>query len=416
MRRLMALATMQCAALAALTAPAVVTVALLIGRMVGHDDAPRVLAIVDAAAAFAAALSVPLCGWCADRTVSRFGRRRPWLIGGALLGVAGSMSMSVATGPITLALAWMFTQAAYNAVFAAINGLVAEGLAPEARMRASGVLSAASFLGAMPGIAAAALFADDVRTMLTVVPLASAALIIPLALKINDTPTERTGRRHASTLALRETVTRPFVGVLGMRFMLSAELAAGLAFALYLFSKRWALDEAEAVRAVSFSSLLGATGVVMGSLMTAFSRRRAMSASSALILALSLLLVGMLGRGLAPDVAIFHLATLLGGVGIGLGLSANKARALTLLPGDHAGFGLGLVSAMGSMAGILAPLVASTLLGAGGYLQFVGDAYAGMYLLLSIPPALVLVVHATGTRRVQFSANASSSRSTRTQN
>lgn len=436
MKRVLLLAGMQCAALGALTAPAVVAVALLIGRMVGSQEAPRALALVDGAAAAAAALAVPLFGWLADRTVSRFGRRRPWLIGGALGGILMSFAMSAATTPITLALAWMGAQAAYNAVFAAVNGLVADGLAPEARMRAGGVLAAASFLGTLPGLAAAAVFADDVRTMLLIVPVLAALVIIPLALCVEDSAapgaeleapgeavagdqdaavTRAEGPEHetghggpaggaVTVLAVRErvgvlrtTLTRPFLAVLATRFLLSAELAAGLAFALYLFTLRWELTDADAVRAVAVSSLLGAGGLVAGALALVLLRRNGPRPSHVLGLSLALLTLGMLGRGFAPSAVFFIGASVVGGLAIGLGFAANKAAAFAVLPGDRAGFGLGLVAATGSLAGMVAPFAASLLLDVGEFLGTPGDPYTVMYLGLAVFPAAALLL--TGARR-----------------
>lgn len=103
MRRILLLAVIQCAALSALTAPAVVGVSLLVRRMVGAAAAPSTFALIDAAAALTAMLAAPLCGLLADRTMSRLGRRRPWLLGGAVLGVLGSAAMAWAPGPLALA-------------------------------------------------------------------------------------------------------------------------------------------------------------------------------------------------------------------------------------------------------------------------------------------------------------------------
>ena len=102
MTRILQLAVMQCAALGALTAPAVVAVSLLVRRMVGNDSAPDVYALIDAAAALTAMIAAPLCGLLADRTMSRLGRRRPWLLGGAVVGLLGSAAMAWASGPVIL--------------------------------------------------------------------------------------------------------------------------------------------------------------------------------------------------------------------------------------------------------------------------------------------------------------------------
>lgn len=398
MTRILQLAVMQCAALGALTAPAVVAVSLLVRRMVGNDSAPDVYALIDAAAALTAMIAAPLCGLLADRTMSRLGRRRPWLLGGAVVGLLGSAAMAWASGPVILAGAWMLTQAGYNAVFAAINGLLAEGLAPADRTRAAGIFSAAAFLGTAPGLLVAALLAENVRAMLLVVPVAALAVIVPLALRIPDPPltarlpaAPRTPRRGLRAATSSDISTAPFLAVLAMRFLFSLQLSAGLTFALYLFLSRWSLAESAAVRATSLTTFTGVVGVVAGAVLLTSSRWRSTRMTPVLGVALGLLAVAMLGRALAPTLLVFHVATAVAGLSIGLGMTATRSLAYALLPASAAGFGLGLVGAAGSLAGLIAPLAAAALLTLSTSWGS-ADPYAGMYTLLALPALLGLAL------------------------
>lgn len=398
MTRILQLAVMQCAALGALTAPAVVAVSLLVRRMVGNDSAPDVYALIDAAAALTAMIAAPLCGLLADRTMSRLGRRRPWLLGGAVVGLLGSAAMAWASGPVILAGAWMLTQAGYNAVFAAINGLLAEGLAPADRTRAAGIFSAAAFLGTAPGLLVAALLAENVRAMLLVVPVAALAVIVPLALRIPDPPltarlpaAPRTPRRWLRAATSSDISTAPFLAVLAMRFLFSLQLSAGLTFALYLFLSRWSLAESAAVRATSLTTFTGVVGVVAGAVLLTSSRWRSTRMTPVLGVALGLLAVAMLGRALAPTLLVFHVATAVAGLSIGLGMTATRSLAYALLPASAAGFGLGLVGAAGSLAGLIAPLAAAALLTLSTSWGS-ADPYAGMYTLLALPALLGLAL------------------------
>lgn len=398
MTRILQLAVMQCAALGALTAPAVVAVSLLVRRMVGNDSAPDVYALIDAAAALTAMIAAPLCGLLADRTMSRLGRRCPWLLGGAVVGLLGSAAMAWASGPVILAGAWMLTQAGYNAVFAAINGLLAEGLAPADRTRAAGIFSAAAFLGTAPGLLVAALLAENVRAMLLVVPVAALAVIVPLALRIPDPPltarlpaAPRTPRRWLRAATSSDISTAPFLAVLAMRFLFSLQLSAGLTFALYLFLSRWSLAESAAVRATSLTTFTGVVGVVAGAVLLTSSRWRSTRMTPVLGVALGLLAVAMLGRALAPTLLVFHVATAVAGLSIGLGMTATRSLAYALLPASAAGFGLGLVGAAGSLAGLIAPLAAAALLTLSTSWGS-ADPYAGMYTLLALPALLGLAL------------------------
>ena len=71
----------------ALLTPIMVTLALRIRQLEPENAAGR-LSLVLAVGALFALLANPLFGRLSDRTTARWGMRRPWLIGGALAGVA----------------------------------------------------------------------------------------------------------------------------------------------------------------------------------------------------------------------------------------------------------------------------------------------------------------------------------------
>ncbi|GGH40856.1 MFS transporter [Microbacterium album] len=396
MRRVVVLAVMQCAALGALTAPVVVGLALMISRMTGEEAAPATLAAVGSAGSVAAMIANPLFGWCADRT----GGRRWWLIGGALAGVAGSAALPLAQDPFTLGALWAFTQVAYNACFGAINGLVSIGLAPSERTRAAGLFAAASFIGTLPGIAVAALFPTSVVALSITIPAVTAVVVLVLAHRIDEP--ERTKRAEDSVQArwagVRETMSRPFAAVMAIRFVISVEVTAGLLFALFLFTSRWGMAEDDAVRLVALSTLMGAIGVVLGSLALALTPAARMDARILLAGGLVLLAAAMVVRGLAATTTLFVVGTFVAGVAIGMATTATRSLAHGVLPPEDSGLGLGLLGFVNSFGTVVAPAIAGVLLVAGGGLGLI-DAYGGMYVLLAVPVlALLLLVRPAGAR------------------
>src|SRR6478609_5841459 len=73
--------------LASLT-PVIITLAI---RIAGLDPSGKTVALstVVLIGAVVSIVSLPVCGALSDRTRSRFGRRRPWLVGGAVAGLLG---------------------------------------------------------------------------------------------------------------------------------------------------------------------------------------------------------------------------------------------------------------------------------------------------------------------------------------
>jgi MFS family permease len=73
--------------LASLT-PTIITLAI---RIAGLDPTGKTVALstVVLIGAVVTIAALPVCGALSDRTRSRFGRRRPWLVGGSVLGLIG---------------------------------------------------------------------------------------------------------------------------------------------------------------------------------------------------------------------------------------------------------------------------------------------------------------------------------------
>ncbi|HIY65762.1 MAG TPA: MFS transporter [Candidatus Agrococcus pullicola] len=387
MRRVILLALLQCAVLGALTAPAVVGLSVMMNGMTNPADAPATLAMAITVGGVAAMVASTLFGWLSDRTRAR----KRWLVSGALIGMALSAALPFTTTPLTLAAIWGLTQIAYNACFAAINGLVSEGLDASERTRASGFFSAATFIGTLPGLAVAALFPSQVVLVSLVIPAATTVIVLLAARRLEEAPVAASSSRKRPGAGVREVITWRFVSVLLLRMMISMELTAGLIFGLYLFMSRWDLAEAEAVRLVSASTLLGAVGIVLSSLTVAATRIRLLDARALLAAALLVLVVAMLLRGLADSVAVFVLATGLAGTAIGLGMTATRSLAHAALPPDRSALGLGVLGVANSLGGIIAPPIASALLIAGGSMGLIDD-YAGMYVLLVLPIAAGLAL------------------------
>lgn len=137
------------------------------------DPAGKVasLAWVTGIGAAVAILASPVVGMLSDRTTSRFGRRHPWVLGGAVLGAAALYAVGLQTSVIGLVLAWAGVQACLNAMLAGLVAVVPDQVPVDQRgvvsawagfPQAAGVvvgvvLATTIFTGAQAGYAAMAL-------------------------------------------------------------------------------------------------------------------------------------------------------------------------------------------------------------------------------------------------------------------
>ena len=109
-----------------LIAPLLVTLALKVNSLVGIEQAPSSLGLVSGIASLLAIVGNPFFGKLSDRTSSRLGMRRPWMIIGLVGGSLGVLTVAVAPNIPIVLVGWCTAQQFFNALLAA---LIAVGLA-----------------------------------------------------------------------------------------------------------------------------------------------------------------------------------------------------------------------------------------------------------------------------------------------
>jgi MFS family permease len=108
---------------------------------------------VSAAGNLFALLAPILAGWLSDRTRSRWGRRRPWLVAGTAVNVVGLAVLALAGTPLVLAIAYMVVQLSFNLAGGAYAAVIPDVVPPADRGRASGMLGMMNVVGSVIGLA-----------------------------------------------------------------------------------------------------------------------------------------------------------------------------------------------------------------------------------------------------------------------
>lgn len=128
---IVAFAFAQLAIYVALIAPLAVSMAIKVTAIVGAANAPSTAGLILGVGALAALVANPVFGRLSDRTTGRWGRRRPWIVGGAV-GLAISLfGVALSADVVTLLLAWFIAQLSANAALAAYLASVADRVPPQ---------------------------------------------------------------------------------------------------------------------------------------------------------------------------------------------------------------------------------------------------------------------------------------------
>lgn len=173
----------------ALLTPSLVSLALRL-RQLSPATAKHDLALVLSIGAIFAIVSNPVFGHLSDRTRSRLGRRRPWLVGGMICG-AIALTITACAGSVAFVLVgWCLSQVAFNAVLAAMVAILPDQVPEEQRGTVSGVIAICLPLGQALGTLVVRDVSDSaLLTFLLPAALGSAAVFV-LAWRLPDPPLE----------------------------------------------------------------------------------------------------------------------------------------------------------------------------------------------------------------------------------
>lgn len=169
----------------ALLTPMLVTIALRV-RQLAPDNAAGQLAMVLGIGAFFALVGNPVFGRLSDRTTSRYGMRRPWLIGGMICGTACLVIVALAPSIPVLLLGWCLAQLAFNAVLAAIVAILPDQIPASQRGTVSGVLGICMPIGQVSGTFLVQALPTSMLMMFLVPALVGSATVMLLVLLLPD--------------------------------------------------------------------------------------------------------------------------------------------------------------------------------------------------------------------------------------
>lgn len=371
-----------------------------------NDLAPgnvTVLGVVIGAGAFASIICTPLVGVLSDRTRSRLGRRRPWAIGGALVGMVGLYALATAPNLAVLTIAWVVTLVAWQAANNMAIAVQGDRLPEEQRAKVAGFSGFANMTAPVIGILLVSPFASQLTLLFLIPGFVGLFAVVLFGLFVKDVVVAEPERSSLKGVVSNMVFNPRRAPDFGWNFLGRFAFFFGLAFTstygTFFVASRLNLELTEVASVVG---LIGIGGVVAGGagaigvgLLSDKLRRRKIFIVVAALIMLAAALIQAFSYSL-PGLVVGGILTTFA---IGAFSAVDQAIVLDVLPDrTQAGRYIGIMQVAQQVPGAIAPLVAPLILAIGGAAD---PNYTLLYIsagVLAVLGALIVLFRVRGVR------------------
>jgi MFS family permease len=366
-------------------APLLVTLPLKVNSLVGIKQAPNSLALVAGTGALLAMVGNPFFGRMSDRTASRRGMRRPWMVTGLVGGSLGILIVAFAPSiPVVLA-GWCIAQLFFNALLAAMVAVLPDQVPSVQRGLVSGVLGVCLPVASVCATFLVKLFTGNMLAMFLVPCAIGGFFILLFAVTLQD---RRLAKEEKPAWSLREFASIIYVSprknpdfawAFGSRFMFVMAYAFLVSYqAFYLLDK---IGSAQAdvpqqifVGTLVQSAVIVAASFIGGRLSDRTGRRKIFVLTASIVYGLALFVIAI-----ASNFNGFLVGMAIGGLGFGVYVAVDLALVVDVLHDkDNAAKDLGVFNIAGALPFSIAPAIAPVILALGGGSYGVLYAVAGL--------------------------------------
>jgi MFS family permease len=377
-------------------APLLVSLALKINSLVGIKQAPNNLALVAGIGAVVAMIGNPLSGRLSDRTSSRLGMRRPWMIIGLIGGSLGILIVAVAPSIPVVLVGWCIAQLFFNALLAAQVAVLPDQVPAAQRGLVSGVLGVCLPIASVNGTFLVKLFDGNQIAMLLAPCAIGGMFILLFAATLKDRQLDKADKRpwswaqFASTFYVKPWKSPDFAWVFSSRFMFVMAYAFLTTYQAYYLLQKIGSPTADVPQQIFLGTVTQAGVVIVASLVGGrlsdrTGRRKIFVLTAAIVYGLALFVVAI-----ASDFNGFLVGMAISGLGFGMYVAVDLALIADVLPDkNNVAKDLGVFNIAGALPFAIAPAIAPVILlvGSGSYtvLYTVAGACALLGALAIVP-------------------------------
>jgi MFS family permease len=354
-------------------APLLVTLALKVNSLVGMDRAPNSLSLVASIGGLLSIVANPFFGRMSDRTSSRWGMRRPWMVIGLLAGSSGILVIALAPNIAAVLVGWCIAQIFFNALLAAEIAVLPDQVPEAQRGTVAGVLGICTPVASVTGTFLVKLFTGNLVVMFLAPCLIGGFFILLFAVVLDDrrlAPADKPPwslREFAATFYVNPRKSPDFAWAFASRFLLVLAYAFLATYQVYYLLNKLGSAEADVPQQVFLGALVQAALVVLASLVGGrlsdrTGRRKVFVLGASIVYGFALFVLAA-----AADINGFLVGMAISGLGFGVYFAVDLALVTQVLPDkDNAAKDLGVFNIAGALPFTIAPALAPAILAAGG--------------------------------------------------
>jgi MFS family permease len=370
-------------------APLLVSLSLKVNSLVGIDRAPESLSLVAGTGALLAMVANPFFGTLSDRTSSRLGMRRPWMVVGLVGGSLGILVVARAPSIQVVLVGWCIAQVFFNALLAALVAVLPDRVPVAQRGRVAGVLGVCLPTASVCGTFVVQLFTGDELAMFLAPCAIGGVLVLLFAGSLEDRRLPSGGAppwswgRLAGTFYVNPWRNPDFAWAFASRFLFVLAYAFLTTYQVYYLLDRLGSPESAVPRQIFLGTLAMSVAIVTtsllgGALSDRMGRRKPFVCAAAVVFGLAMFVIGV-----ATGFHGFLLGMAVGGLGFGVYMAVDLALVADVLPDpDSAAKDLGVMNIAGALPSSVAPAMAPAVLALGHGSYGVLYAVAGVVALL----------------------------------
>lgn len=345
-------------------------------KSIAGIEPAALLGIVNAATAVASLVSNLVFGNFSDRSRSRFGRRTPWIIGGAIFGGLMLFLTGTTTNAVLLTVYYCLCMAGLNCMIAPMVALLSDRVPTGIRGTMSAFYGAGQTIGAPIGTLIGAYFILDLLPgfalagVLMLLGGIVAVLIMPREPGADYLPKEEGGVKDmlASFRPPRPSVAPDFYKAFVGRFFMLVSYQMITAYQLYILQNYIHLDTVQSAATISVLSVITMIVSLIGSVVAGpfsdFIGRRKLP----VIVASVCFAIGIAMPWIMPTITGMYLYAAIAGLGYGVYMSVDQALLVDVLPDKAtAGKDLGILNLATTLGQMVGPIIMSAIVLSAGY-------------------------------------------------